>query len=84
MEQGDQRAPTLEDFSHLDQFVYRNESFSDVSGSFTICIDAHYARSVSSMLYQCTYEGDYQKHTYCTELQFHILNHQKGSVEWDS
>lgn len=36
IEQGDQRAPTQEHFSRLDQSMYRNESLSDVSWSFTV------------------------------------------------
>lgn len=54
MEQG----PAQEHFNHLDQSVYRNESFSDVSGSFTVGTDAHYIRFVSCslMLFQCAYE----------------------------
>lgn len=60
MEQGDQSAPApaQELFDHFDQSGYRNESVSDVSGSFTTCIDACYTRPVSSMLYHCTYEQD--------------------------
>ena len=44
------KSSNLKSFNHFDQFVYRNESFTDVCESFTICTDAHYTRHVGSML----------------------------------
>lgn len=71
MEQVDQRAPTQKHFNHFDQSLYSNESFSDVSESFTVSTDAHYRRYVSSMLFECMYE-DVIKKTYTVLQTFPI------------
>lgn len=80
MDQCDQRAPTQEHFNHSDQSVYRNESFSDVSGTFTICTDANYTRSARSMLFQCTYE-EIKIHVRTSDSHFDLA---EGFVEWAS
>lgn len=50
MEQGDQRVPDQEHVNHFDQSVYKNEYFSDVSGSFTACADAKICKLCKVML----------------------------------
>lgn len=71
MERADQRAPLQEHFDQLDQSVYRNESGSDVSESFTICTDACYTRYVSGMLFYCACEETIKNTR--TVLQIHTL-----------
>lgn len=78
MELGDQRGSAQEHCDHLDQSVYRNESVSDVSKSFTICTDAD-ALWVVCYIIVCVYIWGRHSNTLThTRLQIHILNQQKG------